>query len=187
MILTLIDQKSPIVLDSTEISWLWTRHKNQDTGINKENSNVINDLDKYQPIEDFDILQNKFNIKAGFNQTIFFTAYKNKLLSKKDYICLNTSNLMGKKCVFRVYFAEKLDFKSNKYAILYSGNIDAINSGFYRSVDTKIGFYKYIPKHNEDFIEFVIEKVDLNEYFIKIWDSPNDNSNILVEKISINF
>lgn len=41
---TLIDQKSPIVLDSTEISWLWTRHKNQDTGINKENSNVINDL-----------------------------------------------------------------------------------------------------------------------------------------------
>lgn len=181
---TLIDQKSPTVIDSTEIMWLWTRHESQDTGISNQSKSVMSSLGKYDILDNMDMVPKKFLFSVSSNIFLEYKDFSGNVLSKKKNIVLNTSKIKGESCILRIYFELGSEFYSDKYGIIYNGS-SSVQKGFYLSANERLGYYHYIKKEKSDWIEFMLESVDSDQYFIGLWDCDIDLT-MKVKNILIN-
>lgn len=178
---TLIDRQSPIILDSTNVMWLWTRHESQDTGLNNSNLSVISSMERFQNFDKPLEIQNKFLFKPQVHNYIKFYDYDGKLINRKTGLNIKTSRFLGKSCRFRVYFEEKTDESGDKFGIIYTrGKVN--QTGFYPSSNPDIGTYRYVKK-NCDYLEFFIENICLDNYYLKLWQVEN-SFGLNVAKIS---
>lgn len=179
---TKIDYNSPVIIDSRQPAYIWSRHVEQDTFIGNEHhglSKLKKELDKYIELNCTDVteLSNRFNIKINFEGCLI-TQELNYIESQQngevciDYIVESDGCQTNNSALFTFVFKEDVTENINGLTLSPNPNI-----GFYRYLQTKQG-------KNQESIKFKVpEGNTLLRIGIARWGS--NIGTVKIENISI--
>ena len=178
---TTIDQRSPVILDSRQPAYLWTRHFVQDTSSHLNASDVENNILK--SMERFDCADNSdlLNIKMLFNidsdLKVKELLENERVLIGDDPIYFSVPSGVKKIKVFCDFLCPNA-CEDNKALISLICQKNTPPFGFYVSKNNKVGIYKYLKtseeiSRNEVVIEFDADNV-CTYVGVRTWNSNHD-------------
>lgn len=167
-----VDMASPCIIDSREIVYIWTHHKNQDTKSGeKTNPNAVNhQLSKYKKINSTDKYFSLFptvfdEIKSFVNRKSLVTSQSDLKINKKDQaISLSShdsSNIFNVNLKLKINENHKTKDTDKAFILSFSfeENINRAE-GIALSPNKKIGWYRYI--HLKDGASDLSFRIELN-------------------------
>lgn len=149
------DKFSPVILDSREVMYFWTRHLNQDSSRSfndrQQQLNVIlTDLEKFNPIDIDQQLREKFpllDLKTSDELTVKSKHVINEWLTDKN-VLIELGGISGKISIEFEIVVKNLDgvVDVDRIALasfVFKGNPEVV-PGLSRSQNPDIGLFKYL-------------------------------------------
>lgn len=179
---TKIDYNSPVIMDSRQPAYIWSRHIEQDTFIGNEHhglSKLQKELDKYIELNCIDIaeISNRFNIKIGLEGCIITPEFYYIESQQNGNVCIN-------------YIVESDGCQTNNAALftfIFKEKVTENISGLTLSPNSNIGIYKYLQTKQGTNKESINFKVPEGNTLLKVglarWG--NNTGTIRIEKLSI--